>query len=253
MPMAEPTTNCTTCGSPILQRTADRNGGICAICLRDANSTRDEREYEVDSPDPIAVEIDFDLSTLQDSDGIVWKNVENALFLIASEYVQAFGSVHRDKTFYAFAFDCNADYAQVFVCANTRAALKTRATDYKHRRPDLYGHLTIQDLEDKLRWGLGDWGFQSFTTEGFSDAWEPIEELLLDAIPWDDDNDQRIEDFRTSFMESACRCMIRLESEGTLDALPKTEDFKTFVADHDESDETSWRRYEAVRSRESRA
>jgi hypothetical protein len=223
------------------------------VCLRDANSTRDEREYEVISPDPIALDIDFDLSTLRDSDGIVWASVENALFLIASEYVQVFGSVHRDKAFYAFAFDCNADYAQVFVCANTRAALTARATDCKHRRSDLYGHLTIPDLEDQLRWALGDWEFQAFTTGGFSEAWEPIEEFLVDAIPWDDDNDQRIEAFRTSFMETACRCMIRLESEGILDALPKTGDFQTFVADHDESVESSWCRYEAVRSRESRA
>jgi hypothetical protein len=153
------------------------------------------------------------------------------------------------QEFYGFAFDCNADYAQVYVCANTRAALRSQATDYKNRRPDLYGHLTIQDLEDKLRWALGDWEFQAFNSEAFSQAWEPIKEFLVDAILLDE-NDQRAEVFRTSFMETACRCMIRVESEGTLDALPKTEDFKTFVADHDESDEDSWGRYEAVRSRE---
>ena len=78
-------------------------------------------------PDPVTLNVHVDVSTLQDSDGIVWKNVEDALFLITSKYVQAFGAVHRDKTFYGFAFDCNADYAQVFVCANTLAALRSRA------------------------------------------------------------------------------------------------------------------------------
>lgn len=205
------------------------------------------------APDPVALNIDFDISTLKNSDGIIWKNVEDALFLIASQYVEGFGAVHRDKSFYGFAFDCNADYAEVFVCANTRDGLKRQATDYKNSRPDLYGHLTIQDLEDKLRWALGDWEFQAFTTEGFSDAWEPIEDFLMDAIPWDDEDDQKIDGFCNSFMETACRCMIRLESQGILDSLSRTEDFKTFVADHDESDEDSWSRYDAIRSRENEA
>ena len=211
-----------------------------------------EREYEV-PPDLVTLSIYFDVSTLRNSDGIIWTKVEDVMFLIASQYVQGFGAVHRDKSFYGFAFDCNADYAEVFVCANTRDALKRQAIDYKNRWPDLYGHLTIQDLEDKLRWALGDWEFQAFTTEGFSNAWEPIEEFLVDAIPWDEEDDQRVDDFRNSFMEVACRCMLRLESEGIFDSLSKTLDFRTFVADHDESDEDSWSRYEAIRSRENRA
>jgi hypothetical protein len=95
--MPEPKTHCTTCGRSILQRTADRNGGLCAVCLQDAKSTRDQREYEIVPPDPVTLNVHVDVSTLQDSHGIVWKNVEDALLLITSKYVQAFGAVHRDK------------------------------------------------------------------------------------------------------------------------------------------------------------
>jgi hypothetical protein len=259
MPMTEPKTKCTTCGGQILPRTAERNGGRCAVCLRDANIKRgvekeyvekDGRKYKIVPPDPVELDVDVDVASLESSGSVKWKNVEDALFLIASEYVRTFSTFHRDKTFYGFAFDCNADYGQIFLCANTRASLSEEARRCKSQSPQLYSHFRIEDLEEELRWALGDWEFQAFTTDGFSDAWKPIEEVLVDVIPWDDDDDHRIEDFRTHFMDMACRCMMRLESEGILNALSRTDDFKTFVADHDESEEHSWSRFEGIRSRE---
>ena len=41
--------------------------------------------------------------------------------------------------------------------------------------------------------------------------------------------------------------MLRLEANGALDALSQTNDFKTFVSDHDESADDSWSRYDAIR------
>ncbi len=241
--MTEPKTECTKCGRQILQATADRNGGVCAPCFHDQTTRRDHREYEIVPPDPVQLDVEIEVATLGHSNSVVWKNVEDALFLIASRYVQAFGALHRDKTFYGFAFDCNADYGQVFVCANTPSALIDHAKKYKARSPDLYGQFTVEEIEDKIRWSVGDWEFQAFTTDGFSDAWEPIKQFLAGAIPWDDD--KKIEEFRESFMATACRSMVRLESQSILSTLSRTHDFKTFVADHDEPDQDSWARLAA--------
>ena len=260
--MAEPKTKCTTCGGQILLRTADRNGGLCALCLRNARIDqgieneyvfKDGRKYKIVPPDPVEADVDIDVASLESSGAVDWKSVEDVLFLISAEYLQGFNTFHRKKMFYGFAFDCNADYGQVFVCANTPATLKSQAGKNKTESPDLYGQQSIEDIEKDLRWSLGNWEFQAFTTDGFSDAWQPIEHFLVDAIPWDDDDDHRIQEFRDSFMETACRCMIRLESQGILNAFSRTNDFKTFVADHDESDEDSWSRLEAIRSRENGA
>jgi hypothetical protein len=43
--------------------------------------------------------------------------------------------------------------------------------------------------------------------------------------------------------------MLRLEANGALDALSQTNDFKTFVSDHDESADDSWSRYDTIRER----
>jgi hypothetical protein len=107
------------------------------------------------------------------------------LVLIASDYVRAFAACHSHEEFYGFAFDCNADYCEVFVCLD----------------------------EEMSAWGEED--------EEFSDC----------------------------FMQTACRGMVALESSGVLEALNRTDDFMTFVADHDEPDEESWRRLESTRRR----
>lgn len=214
----------------------------------------EQHEYKILPADPIKLTCDIDISALQDSDGIIWENVEEVLFRFASQYVRAFGEIHHDKTFYGFGFDCNADYGDIFVCANTPEALRASAVAYQERTHDLFGREieshareALEVCVERLRWSFGDWEFQAFTTEGFSKAWEPIKELLADSIPWSSTDDREIDEYRKSFMEMACRSMVRLETAGALNALIRTDDFKTYVADHDEPDEWSWARLKAVR------
>lgn len=246
--MPEPKTNCTKCGREILQATANRNDGLCAPCVNDIKyPPPDLSQYENLPGDPIELDVEIDIESLGTPEAIAWEQVEDALVLLASKYVEAFGAIHADKQFYGIAFDCNADYGQVYLCANTVQALKKRAVEYRTRHADLYGKQTLAELEDHLRWGLGDWEFCAGDTDGFSDAWEPLEDFLRDAFPLDDDDDE--EDgrrFRKAFLATACRAMVRLETEGALNALNRTADFKTYVADHDETEEDSWNRLATI-------
>lgn len=247
--MGEHKTTCTTCGRQILQTTADRNNGLCAICMQKTD-VPDRTEILPDTPMPRdlphALHFQVSVPDWPDADSVDWQRVEEILVLLVTEYVRDFATHHSEERFYGLAFDCNADYCEVFICLNTEEDLSRQATACKKRSPDLYGTMTDQQLEDHLRWALGDWKYQAWTTDGFNDAWEPIETALMSAMQDEEDVDVE-EQFADSFMQMACRAMVRLESSGSFDALQCTKDFATFVADHDELDEDSWKRLEAVR------
>lgn len=245
--MPEPKTNCTQCGCEILQATANRNAGLCGRCYNVAQLPRVQPAASKTPPKPIPfdkfrIQVEIDVKQLSRDGAVAWDRVEDALVLIATKYVAAFASAHADKQFYGFAFDCNADYGQVFACANTLEALRSDAEKYKERNPSHYEKYSIGGIEEQLRWALGDWEFQAFTTEAFSEAWNPIEELLSDAA-----HENESEEFREEFMAMACRAMLRVESQGGFGPLKRTSDFKTYVADHDESEEDSWSRLETIR------
>jgi len=204
--------------------------------------------------DPIKLDIEIDVGTLSRSGVVNWEGVQDALTLIASQYVDAFGRLHRRKKFYGFAFGCNTRYGEVGVYANTMASLKSTAAEYKKRSPKIYSGKTISELQLKLRWSFGDWEFQQYNTDGFNEAWNPVGAFLTSSFPeFDIQNqekcEQLIREFEDSFMETVCRSMVDLESQGILTALSREDDFKTFVANHDELDETSRDRLEKARNR----
>src|SRR5262249_3751763 len=107
---------------------------------------------------------------------------------------------------------------------------------------------TPEEEEVSLRWNMGDWKYQGFDSDNFSNGWDSFREAVSDACL---DEEQDEETFMTPtqdrFMRTVCRAVIRLESEGAFDVLKRTDDFKTYVADHDESQEKSWNRLQEVR------
>lgn len=248
--MSEPRTKCSACGKPILQRTADRKEGLCAICYAEANATEKTFGEPVPPDLPAGLGLNIVVGPWASIDAIDWEEVENALVAIASHYVRAFGKHHASEQFYGFAFDCNADYCQVFACLNTREDLRRQVQRYLKKWSDSYGQMTLGQVEDQLRWSLGDWRYQSIVTDRFSEAWASVERALMDMMAADETEDiDFLERFADSFMNCACRAMVRLEASDAFEALNRTEDFATFVADHDELAETSWHRLNSVRRR----
>jgi len=198
------------------------------------------------------------------SDAIDWSVVENTLFEIAAADISAFAETHRDETFYGFAFDCNADYGQAMLCLNT-PEFHELAIDGRHLSEEIkagYEKLRQKfglrpdatprdERARKMRWALGDWKYQDFTSPRFQELWEPFEDQICDAIadydPGDDESDEN-RDLQEAFLRTVCRVVIRLEQTGAFDRLARTNDFKCCVLDHDEFEDEGWARLDSVRS-----
>ncbi len=247
--MTETRTSCMKCNNLISTRTAEKNGGLCAICMRDANRLSNSQILQPLPSKAIPFDVEPDTSSLIAGGKVKWNVAEDILVDLASQYLHLFADVNFKKQFYGIALDCNADYGQVFLCANSPQHLAVRTAEYKRDSPHLWDNMTLAEVQDHLRWALGDWEFNAMTTASFSNHWESVADILTDSIDWD--SDDGIEQFRADFMHAACRAMLRLEVDGILDLVPQTDDFRSFVADHDESEVESWARYNACREQQS--
>jgi hypothetical protein len=197
---------------------------------------------------------------------IDWVKLEDRLYSLCVEEIERFAQAHADETFYGFALDCNSDYGEVFLCLNTPEDLHQRAVHYStaplspgweeigRRMAERFGIpyeppplKSVEENEDRLRWSLGDWKYHAFNSDQWHTEWEPFQEAVTDASMDEDDDDSSSSELQTQFMRAACRVLLRLESAGVFEALQRTDDFKTWVADHDESHEDSWERLASVR------
>jgi hypothetical protein len=199
---------------------------------------------------------------------IDWKSVEDTLVRLASATIANFAAVHGDEQFYAFAFDCNADYGQAMPCLNTPEHHEL-AIDGKHLSPEItdgYEKMRAEmglppktekprdERAKSLRWSLGDWKYQDFSDQAYEDGWESPQELVSDACSpdfdeFDDDDayDQHVESVRQTFLNTVCRALIQLENSQAFDSLNRTDDFQACVIDHDEDVEDGWARLKSVR------
>jgi hypothetical protein len=173
---------------------------------------------------------------------IDWGDLETRLFELCASDIKRFANAHSDETFYGFALDCNADYGDVFLCVNTPDDLSRTSTKYAAKHSE-----GTSEWEAKLKWALGDWKYQGFNSAEFDADWKAFQDAVEDASLDEEEDPETFQSPSTArFLETCCRVAIRLEQSGTLSVLKRTPDFQVFVADHDESDETSWARLKAV-------
>jgi len=165
-----------------------------------------------------------------------WKALEEALVRSIKSQISEFAAVHGDEVFYAFALDCNADYANVLFCLNTLESLDASTREYvKSNDPD-----EIASQKEDLEWGLGDWKYQGFNLE--SALWPDQVPMLEDfaELP----NSEDIE----AFLVTCCRALILAEREGAFASLPRTSNFRVACIDHDEDAHAGEERLERVRA-----
>ncbi|MEM7475393.1 MAG: hypothetical protein AAF483_10410 [Planctomycetota bacterium] len=120
--MAKDRTECTRCNNPILQRTAVKNGGLCALCKRD--SERQENTHAMAGSltqfsDDVLFEQKVEVAGLLVEQAVNWQVFEDELVYLTSEYLKVFANTHQDLEFYGLAFDCNSASGQVHLCANS--------------------------------------------------------------------------------------------------------------------------------------
>ncbi|MGR8932877.1 MAG: DUF4303 domain-containing protein [Gammaproteobacteria bacterium] len=164
-----------------------------------------------------------------------WKGLEEALLSAITSQVEVFAKNHPEETFYGFALDCNAYYADILFCLNTPESLEEAARKYA----DGGDEAAISHEKEELEWGLGDWKYQGFNLD--TPIWE-TEVPMLDEfaeLPSSQDTEK--------FLITCCRALMRAEKKGAFLVLRRTPDFKVACIDHDEDVEAGDSRLNRVR------
>lgn len=182
---------------------------------------------------------------------IDWAWLENQLVDLAVSQIDHFAKAKPDAVIYSFAFDCNAEYGQVFFAANTAEALRESALQNQRDFPSLYGDLSVEEVMEGARWSLGDYTLYADTfDETFTETWANIGSTmvtLMDEYEEDDDEPNQFEVVVELFLAVACRALIRLQREGAFDKLHTSADFEIACIDHDETDDDAFERLARVR------
>ncbi|MDX2270783.1 MAG: DUF4303 domain-containing protein [Cyanobacteriota bacterium] len=181
---------------------------------------------------------------------IDWRPIQATLFALVWDDIEAFAPQHRSEEFYGLFLDCDSNYGEVNLCLNTPALLRHRAETYKNDLqsirgsavpPDLYARETVAEIEEKLRWSPGDWGYRNINRwNEWRKGWNPIRTKIEDARNED-------ESVCEQFMVMACRVLVQIEESSVLNHLARTPDFATMCADHDETDDASRDRLSSAR------
>lgn len=149
--------------------------------------------------------------------------------------VQQFLQEHPGLVFYAFAFDCNAEYAEINLCLNTESDFSKSINHYQAKYLNSYNN--EEDIRD-LRFNTGDWEYQCFDTI-YVLTDEQLSEIFQ-AMPEDDHQTwQRFIGGLLTLFTAALQDFTETE---TYKSIPKTDNFTTFCIDHDEDFEDALNR-----------
>lgn len=130
---------------------------------------------------------------------------------------------HSDETFYAFALDCNIyEEGEINLCINTVDLWQETTEYYTEKGYD-------REQLETMKYTTGDWDEnQRFASLHLFDDWVEDEEAIQTVLDW------------------LCQQMILLVESETFKHIPKTEDFKLLVYDHDETIAASQERFEKL-------
>ena len=156
--------------------------------------------------------------------------------------VKLFLDKNPNLEFYAFAFDCNAEYAEINLCFNTEDDFKNTLASYQSGEFSEYYQDDAQIKE--LRFNTGDWRYQSFDTFYLLTETE-LNEIFI-KLPEDDYASWNM--FLEDLMEVFCESLITFTNTTTYARIPKTFDFLEFCIDHDEAFDKAEHRINKVRS-----
>ncbi len=159
--------------------------------------------------------------------------LKNKLLEFTTNGVEKFLNENTNLEFYAFAFDCNAEYAEVNLCLNTEKEFEKTLMNYQNGE---FGHL-YKNEEDilSLKFNTGDWSFQCFESTNVLTDEELTE--IFESLP--EDGYKSWKEFREELMNVFCETLIEFEKTKTYKKILKTNDFISFCIDHDEDFEAA--------------
>lgn len=133
----------------------------------------------------------------------------------------SFLNEHQGLAFYCFAFDCNAEYAEILLCLNTDKDFQKSLNSYQSGSSKKY-YQTDEDILC-LRYNTGDWEYQDIS------SYTILEEIELSKL-YGDNYDlikSEIMTFNYQLLEQFCKTE-------AFEQIPKTQDFRVLCIDHDE-------------------
>jgi len=178
-----------------------------------------------------------------------WAAIEQRLYALSVETLQAFAAEHPDEVFYGLAFDCDASFGEVRLCLNTEEALRAQVAAN-------HPYSSCQEVENHLCWRLDEWRYPALNSTlpeheaSWQDAWWPVQDRLQEQILEDEEkcpDPDAASATASRFLEVLARVLVRLESDDSLRSLRRAEGFRTFLRDCREPVERSWERLEGLR------
>ena len=152
--------------------------------------------------------------------------------------VKRFLKENPNLEFYAFAFDCNAEYAEVNLCLNTELDFQETLKYYQTGESSKY-YKSEQDIIG-LKFNTGDWKYQCFDTlYVFTDK-----ELTEISKELPDDEYKSWNIFIRNLLELFTESLFEFTKTETYKKIPKSKDFIAFCIDHDEDFEQAMERLE---------
>lgn len=173
--------------------------------------------------------------------------LKTQLLDFAINAVETFLKEHPDLEFYAFAFDCNSEYAEVNLCFNTEDDFKLTLNNYQSGK--YAKEYQSQEAINELKFNTGDWEYQCF--DGINLLTEQELEMILgENSEWDDYKSWK--KFLKSLNELFSETLIDFSKTETFQKIPKTAGFLAFSIDHDEDFEDAIKRLEKLKIKKNR-
>ncbi|MEO8534540.1 MAG: DUF4303 domain-containing protein [Flavobacterium sp.] len=155
--------------------------------------------------------------------------------------VSEFLKNNPELEFYAFAYDCNAEYAELNLCFNTLLDFE-KTLDYYQNGKFGQKYKSDEDIRD-LKYNTGDWEYQCFESMNILS-----DEELNDIFAGFPDDDYRSwNEFVESVRELFCECLLEFRSTKTFESIPKSKGFISFCIDHDEGLEIALERLKRIK------
>ncbi|WP_270993022.1 DUF4303 domain-containing protein [Listeria seeligeri] len=160
--------------------------------------------------------------------------------------VEKFLRENPDLTFYAFAFDCNVEGAEINLCLNTEEAFSETLAFYQSGK--YAEQYQTEERKQDLKYNTGDWKYQCFDTFYVLNE-EELTAIFNEIYPNEVEDDyQSWVNFTNELLVEFTKSLIAFSNTETFKNIPKTGDFQFFCIDHEEEVEAAIERIKTLKT-----
>lgn len=165
-----------------------------------------------------------------------------SIIKFAIKGVENFLQENPTLTYYAFAFDCNAEYAEINLCLNTEEAFAETVAYYQNGK--YRERYQTEEMLQEVKYNTGDWKYKCFDTYYvFSE--DELKTIFKEIYPNEVDDDYLAwKLFVNELLNSFTYSIIKFSETETFKKINKTADFKFYCIDHEEEIADSIKRTE---------